>query len=47
MDDEIRCLRAEARRLAQGKIRSQVRYPRHFAGPRSPWRGCDFDRVGP
>jgi len=30
MDDEIRCLRAEARRLAQGKIRSQVRYPQAF-----------------
>jgi hypothetical protein len=30
MDDEIRRLRAEAQRLAQGKSRSQVRYPRAF-----------------
>ena len=30
MDDQIRRLRAEAQRLAQGKPRSQVRYPDNF-----------------
>lgn len=30
MDEEIRRLRADARRLAQGKHRSQVRYPDGF-----------------
>ena len=30
MDEEIRRLRADARRLAQGKHRSQVRYPHAF-----------------
>lgn len=30
MDEEIRCLRAEARRLARGKHPSQVRYPDKF-----------------
>ncbi len=30
MDEEIRRLRADARRLAQGKHRSQVRYPEAF-----------------
>ena len=30
MDEEIRRLRTEARRLAQGKPRSQVRYPDAF-----------------
>lgn len=31
MNEEIRRLRAEARRLAQGKPRSQVRYPETFS----------------
>jgi hypothetical protein len=30
MDDAIRRLRADAQRLAQGKARSQVRYPEAF-----------------
>ena len=30
MDDEIRRLRADARRLAQGKPRTHVRYPEAF-----------------
>jgi hypothetical protein len=30
MDEEIRRLRTDARRLAQGKARSQVRYPEAF-----------------
>ena len=30
MDEEIRRLRAEAQRLAQGKTHSQVRYPQTF-----------------
>ena len=30
MDQEVRRLRSEAARLAHGKVRSQVRYPRPF-----------------
>lgn len=47
MDEQLRRLRAEAQRLAQGKPRSQVRYPDTFRRALSRWPDGASGRAGP